>query len=104
MGPVPTARISCRSLVNLGTVDQPVTLTFARSEALVLFDLLADFRDGAYLAIRHPSQRVCLWAMQSNLEKQLHEPLLSEYERVLDEARNEVLLTLGSPENSGAGS
>jgi hypothetical protein len=72
-------------------VDEPVTITLNKAQALVLFELLADFRDGSVLPIRNEAERAALWAVENCLEKTLAEPFRSDYGRILDEARKKVV-------------
>lgn len=62
-------------------------------EALVLFDLLADYGengDDRVLVIRHAAERNALWALEAALEKQLVAPLQSGYVEQLAAARARV--------------
>jgi hypothetical protein len=81
-------------------VDESVTITIGKAEALVLFDLLAGFRDGLHLPIRNDAERVTLWMIEACLEKALVEPFSAEYERILEEAREKVVARWGSPPKS----
>ena len=69
-------------------MDDSVTFTIAKAEALVLFDLLADFRDQANLPIRDTAQRAALWFLESRLEKTLVEPFALDYDQALPNARH----------------
>jgi hypothetical protein len=71
-------------------VDQPVTITIKKAEALVLFDLLAGIRDGSSIPIRDEAERATLWAVEACLEKALAEPFMEDYGRILAEARKKV--------------
>jgi hypothetical protein len=81
-------------------VDESLTVTIGKAEALVLFDLLAGFRDQSHLPIRNDAERVSLWMMGACLERALAEPLSEEYERNLAEAREGVVARWGSPPKS----
>ena len=72
------------------TVTDPVTITFTKAAALVLFDLLFDFKDEPALVIRNNAERGALWALCCYFEKTLAEPFLPEYGELLDKARKQV--------------
>lgn len=78
------------------TVNEPVTITIDKAEALVLFDLLADFRDAPALPIRNDAERATLWAVEACLEKILVDPFMDDYGKTLVEARAEVVAKWGS--------
>ncbi len=78
-------------------MDDSVTLTIGKAEALVLFDLLADFRDQTHLPIRDHAQRATLWFLECCLEKELAEPFSPAYDLVLEEARQAVIAKWGTP-------
>lgn len=71
-------------------MDEPVRVTLTKAEALVLFDLLADFRDQPTLLIRNNAERATLWNLAAGLEKTLAEPFSEHYQRPLDQARSLV--------------
>jgi hypothetical protein len=67
-----------------------MTLELSDDEALVLFDLLADYAtkdDGRNLPIRHASERNALWTLEASLERQLTAPFQSDYGAQLEAAR-----------------
>ena len=73
-----------------------MTITIDKAEALVLFDLLADFRDAPALEVRHDAERATLWAVAACLEKVLAEPFMDDYGRILVEAQTHVVAKWGS--------
>ena len=77
--------------------DELVTITISKSEALVLFDLLFEFRDENALSIHHDAERVVLWMLEASLEKTLAEPFSAEYDDIMQEARNRVIEKWGMP-------
>ena len=59
-------------------------------EALVLFELLADYaknEDGRRLQIRYAAERNALWALHSALENTLVVPFQPDYGEQLENAR-----------------
>ncbi len=62
-------------------------------EALVLFDLLADYgasHDSRQLLVRHAAERNALWALHATLERCLLAPLQQDYSEQLVAARLRV--------------
>ena len=78
------------------TVNDSVTITIDKAEALVLFDLLAGFRDAPSLPIRNDAERATLWVVAACLEKVLAEPFMADYGRILVEAQTQVVAKWGS--------
>lgn len=85
------------------TVNDFVTITIDKAEALVLFDLLADFRDAPALSIRNDAGRATLWAVAACLEKVLTEPFMDDYGRILVEAQTQVVAKSGSSSRTPEG-
>lgn len=52
-------------------MDDSLSITIGKAEALVLFDLLFDFRDQPHVSIRNGAERVVLWMLEACLEKEL---------------------------------
>jgi hypothetical protein len=74
-------------------------IDLTEDEALVLFDLLADYGshdDGRQLAVRHAAERNALWAVQCALEKLLVAPFQRDYSEQLSAARARVEAQGGS--------
>lgn len=62
-------------------------------EALVLFELLADYGtsdDGRQLVVRHAAERNVLWAVHAALEKGLVAPFQGDYADQLSAARSRI--------------
>jgi hypothetical protein len=76
-------------------VDNSLSITIGKAEALVLFDLLADFHDQPHLAIRNGAERAVLWMLGACLDKELFEPFRADYNDILEEARRAVLAKWG---------
>lgn len=70
-----------------------MTIELTEEEALVLFDLLAEYgtkNDGRNLEVRHAAERNALWALEAQLEKQLVAPFRPEYAEAVSRARATV--------------
>jgi hypothetical protein len=65
--------------------DEPVTLALERCEALVLFELLADFYEGASLPVHDEADRLALVRLHGALEKALIEPFSPDYKRIIEQ-------------------
>jgi len=74
-----------------------MSMTIGKAEAIVWFDLLADFHNQPHLSIRNGAERVALWMLEACLEKELVEPFRTEYHSILEESRRVVLARWGSP-------
>ena len=81
-------------------MDDSLSITFSKAEAIVLYDLLFDFKNQPQLVVRNGGERVVLWMLKASLEKDLVEPFLADYTNVLEESRQTVLARWGSPPNS----
>jgi len=81
-------------------VDDSLSITIGKAEALVLFDLLADFHDQPHLTIRNSAERVVVWRLGAWLDKELVEPFHPDYSRILEESRRAVVERWGSATNA----
>jgi hypothetical protein len=59
-------------------------------DALVLFDFVSRFTETDQLSIADPAERAALWNLCAVLESVLVEPLRSDYEVLLRDARSQV--------------
>jgi hypothetical protein len=71
-------------------MEREVSLALTKSEALVLFELLARIDNAASLTFEHPAERTVLWRLEAELEKTLVEPFSPEYDKLLADARKQV--------------
>jgi hypothetical protein len=78
----------CRT--GTGKQMETVTIAIGKAEALVLFELLADFNDEPTLAIRDNADRLALVRLGGILEKTLVEPFMQNYNEIISEARNQL--------------
>ncbi len=68
--------------------EEGIHLAIGRAEALVLFEMLAEFNNQPCLQIRSPAERLALVRLQGALEKALVEPFMPEYRALIDEAES----------------
>jgi hypothetical protein len=71
-------------------VEDEINLAIGRSEALVLFEMLADFYNQPVLELSGPAERLALVRLHGALEKTLVEPLMPNYRAIVDEARSSL--------------
>ena len=70
--------------------EEEVQLSIAKDEALVLFELVSRFAETDKLAIEHQSEERALWNLNSQLERILVEPFISNYAELLQEAQERL--------------
>ena len=80
-------------------MQDTVTLVLSSDEALIILDLLADFRDQTAIAVKDSGDRAALWSLVAVLEKELSEPILPGYESRLSEAKRRLSEHYGLPNN-----
>lgn len=70
--------------------NNEVTLSFTSDEALVIFEMMSRFSDTDKLTIEHQSEERALWNLCCLLESELVEPLMENYNELLQEARERL--------------
>jgi hypothetical protein len=73
-----------------------LTVTIGKAEALILFELLADFHRQNVLPIKDNADRLALVRMHGALESTLTEPFSKEYDQILEAARTCLLSEWGN--------
>ena len=73
-------------------MEDAVTLSLSKNQALVLFEWLTNLDDKDDSDYSHPSEERVVWELQSQLEKILTEPFDAEYPALLSAARAKVAL------------
>ena len=71
--------------------DGSVAVTLTKAEALILFDLLADFHEESSLQIRDQADRIAMWRLSALLERSLVEIFSPKYQELLSQAREELI-------------
>jgi hypothetical protein len=74
---------------------EPVTIVLGRSEALVLFEVLADFYEGSSVPVRDEAERLSLVRLCGALEKVLIEPFAPDYKDIIKTARARLIAESG---------
>jgi hypothetical protein len=67
-----------------------ISIKIGRAEALVLFEMLADFQNQSTLPIAGPPERLALLRLCGALESTLVEPFAPGYRKLLEEARSRL--------------
>ena len=78
--------------------DTVVNLHLGIDEALVLFEMLADFQSAPSLTVTTPAERLALIRLHGVLETTLVEPLRPDYRELLGAARVRLKEQLGNVE------
>ena len=71
-------------------LDQPLTLTIAPDEALVLFEFLSRAEESGRLEVQHPAEETVLTQILGRLEKHLVTPFAADYRERLATARARI--------------
>lgn len=72
-------------------MDEPVSLKLGRNEALILFEMLADFYNQPALTVRDAAERLALVRLHGSLESALVEPFQPDYRELIDVARKQLI-------------
>ncbi len=67
-----------------------VEIKLTKDEALVLFDFVSRFSNDDKLSIQDQSEERALWNLTCVLEKQLVEPFSTEWDKIVEAARNRL--------------
>ena len=63
----------------MSVATESTTVMLGRNEALVLFELLAEFEDQSCVHVRNEGERQALWRLHGALESVLVEPFTPDY-------------------------
>lgn len=69
-------------------LDEKIALRVGRAEALILFELLADFSSQQELKISDEAERLALFRLHGALEETLVEPLAPDYSQIAEASRS----------------
>ena len=70
--------------------EEDIPLALSQAEALVLFEFLSRFTDKEQLSVMDQAEKLVLWTLCTQLERQLRQPLAANYEALLQKARAAV--------------
>ena len=76
-------------------IDEVVTLTIDKNEALILFELLVDFFDEPAVVVKDNADRMALLRLGGALEKTLVEPFMANYCEIETDARKRLVEAWG---------
>jgi hypothetical protein len=82
-------------------MDETVTLTISKDEALILFVLLVDFFDEPAIIIKDNADRMALSRLGGTLEKTLVEPFMENYTAIASDARKRLIEAWGESPDDG---
>ncbi len=85
----------------MSIADSTTILTLQKSEALVLFALLADYESQPCLEARTTAEKIALVRLQGALENVLVEPFMPDYRSLVDEARSNLEIQAGQEARVG---
>ena len=71
--------------------EKKLNISLTNDEALVLFEMLSRFSESESLPIEHQSELKALWILNSLLEKELIDPKKSNYDELLQAARDNLM-------------
>jgi hypothetical protein len=77
---------------------EKVTITIGKPEALILFELLADFHSQPVLKFTDNTERMALVRLHGVLEKTLVEPFSKNYNQLIADARSHLIKQWGTVE------
>jgi hypothetical protein len=76
-------------------LSEKIVLRVGRAEALILFELLADFSGQPTLEIRDEAERLALFRLHGALEETLVEPLKPDYAEIVASSRSLLIQQSG---------
>jgi hypothetical protein len=71
--------------------DKKIIVRIGRDEALILFELLADFSSQSELTIGDEADRLALFRLHGALDSTLVEPLKQDYAQIIEESRKRLI-------------
>jgi hypothetical protein len=71
--------------------NETVALTVTKAEALILFELLANFHEESSIQVRDQAERIALWNLSSLLEKSLVDLFSPNYKELLLQAKQKLI-------------
>jgi hypothetical protein len=76
---------------------ETITLVIGKSEALILFDFLAEFHRQSSLRVNDDADRLALVRLHGALESTLVESFSSDYRKIISAARTDLKRQWGNP-------
>jgi hypothetical protein len=75
--------------------NEKINISIGKPEALILFELLADFHSQPVLAFKDNAERLALVRLQGALESALVEPFSKNYNQLISDARSYLIKQWG---------
>lgn len=76
--------------------QEGVRIRIGKPEALILFEMLADFHDQPSIRISDNAERLALVRLHGALESTLVEPFSKDYDSIIREARTALIREWGT--------
>jgi hypothetical protein len=73
------------------TLGDKIDVRMGRAEAVILFELLADFSSQAALPVQDEAERLALFRLHGALEETLVESSKPEYSNILEASRSRLI-------------
>ena len=80
-------------------MDEVVTLSIGKDEALILFELLVDFFKEPGIIVKDNADRMAMARLVGALEKTLVEPFMKNYVEIVSDARKRLVEAWGGSLN-----
>jgi hypothetical protein len=78
------------------TAGEMISINIGKREALILFELLADFRSQPVLEFKDNAEKLALVRLHGALQSTLVEPFSRDYGQLIEEARSHLLKQWGA--------
>ena len=78
--------------------NEATNITIGKPEALILFELLADFHSQPVLELRDNAEKLALVRLHGALQSALVEPFSRDYGQLISDARSHLLKQWGTAE------
>jgi hypothetical protein len=77
-------------------VQENVSISIGKPEALILFELLADFHNQPALELKDSAERLALVRLHGALQSTLVEPFSKDYDQLISDARSQLIKQWGT--------
>ena len=71
--------------------DRLITISIGRDEAVILFEMLAEFSSQPTLPVRDEAERIALFRLHGALESLFASPSDPDYRKLLDKSRSRLI-------------
>lgn len=78
------------------TSEEMISIIIGKREALILFELLADFHSQPVLELKDNAEKLALVRLHGALQSTLVEPFSTDYGQLVNDARSHLLKQWGA--------